>query len=129
MEARGTGNGRVTLGDLDLQARQGDVGASGDVKLVIRPERVQVEDPGSEGPNRVPGMIERTVFLGPTVQVLLRLVGGQGLQAIEPNRGETAARSQGEPVSVYLPADDLRVLAVEEASDRPDGARHAVPAS
>jgi hypothetical protein len=51
--------------------------------------------------------------------VLLRLVGGQALQAIEPNRGEAAARSQGEPVSVHLPAEDLRVLAV--TGDRSPG--------
>src|ERR671919_50790 len=74
MDARATGNGRVTLGEIALQAGRGDVGTSGPVKLVIRPERVRVEDHGAEGPNRVPGMVERTVFLGPTVQVLLRLV-------------------------------------------------------
>jgi spermidine/putrescine transport system ATP-binding protein len=129
MDARATGSGRVTLGDVALQARQGDVGASGAVKLVIRPERVRVEDQGADGPNRVPGMVERTVFLGPTVQVLLRLVGGQALQAIEPNRGQDAARSQGEPVSVHLPADDLRVLAAEEATETSDRVRPAVPAS
>jgi spermidine/putrescine transport system ATP-binding protein len=119
MDARATGSGRLTLGDVELQARQGDMGASGAVKLVIRPERVKVEDHGAEGPNRVPGMVERTVFLGPTVQVLLRLVGGQALQAIEPNRGQAAARPQGEPVSVHLPADDLRVL--DATGDRSPG--------
>jgi spermidine/putrescine transport system ATP-binding protein len=129
MDARATENGRVTLGEIALQAGRGDVGASGPVKLVIRPERVRVEDRGAGGPNRVPGMVERTVFLGPTVQVLLRLVGGQALQAIEPNRGEDAARSQGEPVSVHLPADDLRVLATQETAAQPDDDRPAVPAS
>ena len=126
MDARSVEPGRVALGDAVLESRQGDTNATGEVKIVIRPERVRVENRAAEGPNRVPGMVERTVFLGPTVQVLVRLVGGQVVQSIEPNRGDAAARPQGEPVSVHLPPEDLRMLAAgetETAEDRP-----AVPA-
>jgi spermidine/putrescine transport system ATP-binding protein len=129
MHARGMGGGRVAIGDVTLEARRGDVDATDDVRLVIRPERVRVEDRGAEGPNRVPGMVERTVFLGPTVQVMVTLVGGQSLQAIEPNRGQDAARAQGEPVSVHLPPEDLRVLATAAHPGAPEEPRPTVAAS
>jgi spermidine/putrescine transport system ATP-binding protein len=122
MDATAVGPGRVALADVVLECRTGDTNATGEVKVVIRPERVGVEDQGTEGDNRVPGMVERTVFLGPTVQVLVRLIGGQVVQSIEPNRGDAAGRPQGQPVSVHLPPEDLRVLASRTADtteDRP----------
>jgi spermidine/putrescine transport system ATP-binding protein len=121
MDARALGSGRVGVGDVILEPGQGDLDASGDVRLVIRPERVRVEDRGGDGPNRVPGMVERTVFLGSTVQVLVKLVGGPVLQAVEPNRGESGHRRAGDAVSVQLPVEDLRVLATapSDATDRP----------
>jgi spermidine/putrescine transport system ATP-binding protein len=126
MDAVAISPGKVSLGDVVLESRQGDTDATGEVKVVIRPERVRVEDRGAEGNNRVPGMTERTVFLGPMVQVLIRLVGGQIVQSIEPNRGEAAARPQGEPVSVHLPPEDLRILATRKAETTED--RPVVPA-
>jgi hypothetical protein len=71
-------------------------------------------------------MVERTVFLGPTVQVLVRLVGGQVVQSIEPNRGDAAARPQGEPVSVHLPPEDVRTLSTRTVDTQEE--RPAVPA-
>jgi len=114
MEARGLGGGRVRVGDVELTAGRGDTDATGDVRLVIRPERVRVEDRGTDGTNRLPGMVERSVFVGPTVQVIVRLVGGQVIQAVETNRTEAASRPQGDAVAVHLPADDLRVLRTAE---------------
>jgi ABC-type Fe3+/spermidine/putrescine transport system ATPase subunit len=112
MDARGLGGGRVRVGDVELAAGRGDTDATGDVRLVIRPERVRVEDRGTDAANRLPGMVERSVFVGPTVQVLVRLVGGQMIQAVETSRAESW--SQGAAVAVHLPADDLRVLRIAE---------------
>jgi spermidine/putrescine transport system ATP-binding protein len=81
---------------------------------VIRPERVRVEEFGSEGPNRVHGMVERLVYLGSSTQVILRLAAGVELQALLQNDGEQgqlAQLSQGTPVHVFLAPDALRVLA------------------
>jgi len=114
MDARGLGGGRVRLGDVELTASRGDTDATGDVRLVIRPERVRVEDRGADGANRLPGMVERSVFVGPTVQVIVRLVGGQMIQAVETSRSGAESRSQGDAVAVHLPADDLRVLRTAE---------------
>ncbi|MGH2675920.1 MAG: ABC transporter ATP-binding protein, partial [Actinomycetota bacterium] len=102
MEARGLGGGRVRVGDVELAANRGDTDATGDVRLVIRPERVRVEDRGADDANRLPGMVERSVFVGPTLQVIVTLVGGQVIQAVEPNRTGSESRSQGDAVAVHL---------------------------
>src|SRR3990172_8223384 len=53
------GRCKVKLGDFDLAAGQGELDATGMVKIVIRPERVQLDPQGTPGENRVPGMVER----------------------------------------------------------------------
>jgi spermidine/putrescine transport system ATP-binding protein len=104
---------RVVLGNLEVVAGRGDTRASGPVKLVIRPERVRVEEQGASGPNRVPAMVDRTVYVGSTMQVIVRLPGGQVVQALIPNRGDAHAYPQGAAVSLFLPPEDLRVLKAE----------------
>ncbi len=115
MEARADGASdegrcRVRLGDFALAAAQGEADARGDVKVVIRPERVRLEDQGTTGENRVPGMVERVVYVGSIMQVIVHLAPGQTLQAWVQNQGEGFPFRQGTPVSVHLPAEALRVL-------------------
>jgi spermidine/putrescine transport system ATP-binding protein len=83
----------------------------GTAHAVIRPERVRVETHGTAGPNRVPAMVERLVFLGAATQVMLRLAAGPQLQALVQNDGGHPEHlAQGTPVHVYLAPDALRVL-------------------
>jgi len=86
------------------------VDARGDVKITIRPERVRLEEQGSTGENRIPGMVERVVYVGSTLQVIVHLAPGQTLQVWIQNTGGRVPFEQGTPVSVHLPADALRVL-------------------
>jgi len=104
------GRARVRLGDFELAAAKGDVDARGDVKITIRPERVRLEEQGSTGENRIPGMVERVVYVGSTLQVIVHLAPGQTLQVWIQNTGGRVPFEQGTPVSVHLPADALRVL-------------------
>ena len=80
-------------------------------QAVIRPERVRVEAHGSSGPNRVPALVERVVYLGAATQVILRLATGESLQAVVGNDDDAATWTQGTPVHACLPADAIRVLA------------------
>jgi spermidine/putrescine transport system ATP-binding protein len=80
-------------------------------QAVIRPERVRVEAHGSPGPNRVPALVERVVYLGAATQVILRLATGESLQAVVGNDDDAATWTQGTPVHACLPADAIRVLA------------------
>ena len=101
---------RIRLGESALAVERGSVDGLGPARAVIRPERVRIEPYGEAGPNRVPAMIERLVFLGAATQVMLRLAPGALLQALVYNDGAEAALSQGTPVHVYLAPDALRVL-------------------
>jgi spermidine/putrescine transport system ATP-binding protein len=105
------GRCRVRLGEFELEAGGGHTAASGDVKVVIRPERVVLEPYGTTGPNRVPGMVERLVYLGPSTQLVVRLANGEPLQALIQNQGQPIGWEQGTAIAVHLPADALRVLA------------------
>jgi hypothetical protein len=77
---------------------------------VIRPERVRLEDQGGTGENRIPGMVERVVYVGSTMQVIVHLADGHTLQAWVQNQGMGLPYHQGASVSVHLPTDALRVL-------------------
>jgi spermidine/putrescine transport system ATP-binding protein len=107
---------RVKLGEMALVVNRGEVDALGPAHALIRPERVRIEpygrdgQDGQAGPNRVPAMVERLVFLGASTQVMLRLAPGALLQAVVPNDGTEATLSQGTPVRVFLAPDVLRVL-------------------
>jgi spermidine/putrescine transport system ATP-binding protein len=106
----GGGRCRLRLGEFDLEASGGDTAATGEVRVVIRPERVRLEPYGTAGPNRVPGMVERLVYQGPATQLVVRLASGDPLQALVQNQGEPMSWTQGTAIAVHLPPDALRVL-------------------
>jgi spermidine/putrescine transport system ATP-binding protein len=111
-EAKGAQNGgcRVVLDSFELEAGGGG-NVTGPAKIVIRPERVELEPHGSpSGPNRLPGMVERVVYVGSGIQVIVRAATGEVLQALIQNTGTPVAYDQGTPVQVHLPAEALRVL-------------------
>ncbi|MGH2844112.1 MAG: ABC transporter ATP-binding protein [Solirubrobacteraceae bacterium] len=108
--AAGTGC-RLQLGDFELQANSGDTIARGPVTCMLRPERVRLEAYSSPGPNRVPGIVERVVFMGHSVQVIVRLAVGELVTALISNDGVAVPYEQGTAVQAHLPADALRVLA------------------
>jgi spermidine/putrescine transport system ATP-binding protein len=101
----------IRIGESALDVERGDVDSLGTAHAVIRPERVRIEEHSTAGPNRVPAMVERLVFLGAATQVMLRLAPGTQLQALVQNDGDHPQHlSQGTPVQVYLAPDALRVL-------------------
>jgi spermidine/putrescine transport system ATP-binding protein len=122
MEARVEGHTadgacRVRVGEFDLTARRGDTDASGTVKVVIRPERIALEEYETTGENRIPGMVERMVYMGPTMHLIVRIAAGVPLQVMVANRGQDPYPA-GTAVSVMLPADSLRVLRAAESADQ-----------
>jgi spermidine/putrescine transport system ATP-binding protein len=100
----------LRLGDFTLEARAGQLDATGAVKVAIRPERIHLHPHETSGVNRLPGMVERLVFLGSTTHIYVRLATGSALQTLMRNEGAAMPYRQGTPVSVGLPADALRVL-------------------
>jgi spermidine/putrescine transport system ATP-binding protein len=124
MEASGKGerNGgcAVDLENFAFEAHGGGI-VTGSAKVVIRPERVELEPHGSPaGPNRMPGMVERVVYVGSGIQVMVRAATGEMLQALIQNTGEQITYDQGTPVQVHLPSEALRVLPAEQGREELD---------
>jgi spermidine/putrescine transport system ATP-binding protein len=127
VEPSANGTAIVTMGDFRLRATAGATGATGDVKVTIRPERIRVSPRfGSAGgpadqaaaaasadgqDNTLPGMVERLVFTGSSTQVIVRLAPGGVVQALLQNEGDDPPFEQGTPVTVAMPPEALRVLA------------------
>ncbi|MGI8505625.1 MAG: ABC transporter ATP-binding protein [Solirubrobacteraceae bacterium] len=124
----GPGECTVRVGDFRLRAGCGEVGAKGQVKIVARPERVRLLAHGSERENCLPGMVERTVYVGASLQVIVRLATGAPLQVSLANTGGAHEHSQGTPVDVHVPPDALRVLCAEPSAHTAGAEPAAEPA-
>jgi spermidine/putrescine transport system ATP-binding protein len=101
----------IRFGEFTLDAQVPPGHAAGPGRAVIRPESVELAEGGLTGANRLPGMVDRTVFLGSTTQVMVRLPQGAVLQALITNASGSGSFSTGQPVTVCLPPQALRVLA------------------
>jgi molybdopterin-binding protein len=105
----------VKFGDFTLEAQVPAGFVAGPGRAVIRPECVEVGEPGRDGGNRLPGMVDRAVFLGSTTQVRVRLPQGAVVQSLVTNASLRDGLTSGQAVSVHLPADALRVLSASSA--------------
>jgi spermidine/putrescine transport system ATP-binding protein len=128
VEVKGDGGttGEVSIGDFgfDAQIPVGKVKGAG--RAVIRPECIQLEEGDLTGDNRIPGMIERTVFLGSTSQVMVRLAQGSLVQALVTNAVNEEPWGSGDAVRVRLPAESLRVLESSDTATWVDGQTSAL---
>ena len=106
----GAGGCKVKLGDFDLVAGQGDPDVSGGVKITIRPERIVLGESGKTGENCMPAMVERTVYVGSILQVLVNLAAGGRIQAWIPNDGTASSTPPARRSAAAFPRDALRVL-------------------
>ena len=86
---------------------------------MIRPERIGLEPHAAQGEDRLPGMVERSVFLGSSYEVHVRVLGGELLKAMVPNDGGATdgAVESGDAVSLHLPPEALRVLRPSEPDE------------
>jgi spermidine/putrescine transport system ATP-binding protein len=107
----------VRIGDRVFRCGQGELDAVGEVKVMIRPERIVIEPHAETGDERLPGIVERSVFLGGSHEVHVRVLGGELMKAIVANDGSPTPVSldPGAAVSLRLPPSALRVLRPSEA--------------
>jgi len=112
-DAEGAADGgcRVKLGEFAMIAGQGQSDIRGKAKVTIRPERVGLGASGDTGANRIPGMVERVVYVGSVLHVFVTLAPGERIQAWVTNDGDAEPFAQGTAISVSFPQDALRVLA------------------
>jgi spermidine/putrescine transport system ATP-binding protein len=107
----------VRIGDRVFRCGQGELDTRGDVKVMIRPERIAIEPHTEAGEQRLPGIVERSVFLGGSHEVHVRVLGGELMRATVANDGSAPPVSldPGAAVSLRLPPAALRVLRPSEA--------------
>src|ERR1700750_2811255 len=72
----------VRIGDRMFRCGQGELDTVGAVKVMIRPERIVIEPPADTGDERLPGIVERSVFLGGSHEVHVRVLGGELMKAV-----------------------------------------------
>jgi spermidine/putrescine transport system ATP-binding protein len=130
MDATGRGSVdgrcRLDIGRFELEAGGGATDVTGPVKVVIRPERIELEPHEADaGPNRLPGMVERVVYVGSAVQVLVRVATGETLQVLVTNTGRDLPYEQGTPVQLHLPIEALRLLPAGDGSETPEPVEEA----
>src|SRR5215216_7996472 len=113
----GGGSCRVRLGEFDLEAAGGDTAATGDVRMVIRPERVRLADDARPAPTASPAWSSASSTRAPATQLVVRLANGESLQALVQNQGQPLSWQQGTAIAVHLPADALRVLSDPSAPE------------
>src|SRR4051812_32838963 len=101
----------IRYGEFTLDAQVPPGHEAGPGRAVIRPECVELAEAGLPGSNRLPGMVDRTVFLGSTPQVMVRLPHGGLMQSLITNTAGSDSFAVGQPVTVCLPSEALRVLA------------------
>src|SRR3954468_19832925 len=109
----------VRIGDRVFRCGQGELDTRGDVKVMIRPERIAIEPHAEAADERLPGIVERSVFLGGSHEVHVRVLGGELMRAMVANDGSPTPVSfePGAAVSLRLPPAALRVLRPSEAVD------------
>ena len=113
---------RTDAGDLVAETDGEALAPGTPVEAFVRPERLDLATAGAaSAENRLSGQVERVVFSGATVSVEVRLASGRLLTVDQPNRGQADGLSAGQPATVTIPADALRVL----RRPAPAGARGA----
>ncbi len=109
MYAEAVAAGRVSLAGKELSCVSRD-GATGEVTVSIRPERVELHPPDFVGDNVLKGEIERVVFAGPLLNILVNIEDIGILQVTIPNQGAAFTLDWPDPVAVRLPPEALRIV-------------------
>jgi spermidine/putrescine transport system ATP-binding protein len=117
------GRGMIKLDTgIEVEARVDGVGAGERCHAVVRPEKLQITDPGS-APGDLPGVdgvVQSSVYLGTSTQIVVALPGDVSMTVLVPNASE-AERARlpggGAPVRLSWEPDHMHV--VRESEIRP----------
>jgi spermidine/putrescine transport system ATP-binding protein len=86
----------------------------GPALLSIRPERIVVASDGETVPNTVTAKVDRVVYAGSVLNLLVTIEDLNEIQVTVPNRGTRATFRAGEDIRLQFPADALRILDRDE---------------
>ncbi|MFZ0626439.1 MAG: ABC transporter ATP-binding protein [Acidimicrobiia bacterium] len=109
MEADALGPGRISVAGREMTCVASDDRA-GAVTVCIRPERVELHPADFLGDNTIAGEIERVVYAGALLNVLVNVANVGTLQVTVPNQGGSFTYDWPDPVILRFPSEALRVL-------------------
>ena len=89
----------------DVLSCRGEGAAGSDMRLVVRPERLLLE-PTDEEAGTIDGTVTRTVYQGPTTDVLVRLASGDELVVRRPSE-RAGQHAPGDKVTVHCRPDAM----------------------
>jgi spermidine/putrescine transport system ATP-binding protein len=87
----------------------------GPALVSIRPERIKIVTGETDGPNIVPAIVDRTVYAGPILNLLVHVDDLNEIQVTVPNEGHMATYRHGDVLKIYMPAEAIQVLDRDEA--------------
>ncbi len=91
----------------------GGNGAERDVSVLLRPERIRVQDPGTGpglAPNCFAARIAEVTYLGEDLHLSLDLPGGERLRAALKNARAARGIGAAQAVEIIVDPDDIRIL-------------------
>ncbi len=83
----------------------------------IRPERIEVLTDGTERTNTVLARIDRLVYAGPVLNLLVSVDDLNEIQVAVPNQGRVGHFREGSDIRLCFPAEALRILDRDEDED------------
>jgi spermidine/putrescine transport system ATP-binding protein len=132
--ASGGGQGRVRLDTgIEVEAQIDDLGSGERCHAVVRPEKLKIAaaGPGAEanGMPGVDGVVQSSVYLGTSTQIVVGLPGDVSMTVLVPNASEaerTRLPGGGAPVRLSWEPEHMHVVRESKASADDDA--QAVPA-
>ena len=125
------GRGMIKLDTgLEVESRVDGLATGERCHAVVRPEKLRITDPGSVTPGGLPGVdgiVQSSVYLGTSTQIIVALPGDVSMTVLVPNASE-AERARlpggGAPVRLSWEADHMHV--VRESESRPADVQETV---
>jgi len=115
------GRGMIRLDTgLEVETRVDGIASGERCHAVVRPEKLQITDPGSTTPGGLPGVdgvVQASIYLGTSTQIIVALPGDVSMTVLVPNASE-AERARlpggGAPVRLSWEPDHMHVVRESE---------------
>lgn len=107
IDAHANGDGSCTVAGQSISVTGLPI-SSGEVRLVVRPERLQIVD--DDSPFNLSGTVSQVVYVGSVSHVHIDVGDGVTLQALVTNDGRRTVPVRGGSVKVWCPPEAVRML-------------------
>jgi spermidine/putrescine transport system ATP-binding protein len=128
------GRGRIRLDSgIELETRVDGLARGDRCHAVVRPEKLLIDHVSEQAPDGLPsveGVVEASVYLGTSTQIVVRLPGDVAMTVLVPNASE-AERARlpggGAPVRLSWAPEHIHVVRESEASAEADAEAAIAP--